>query len=79
MPVCQMGRGFELTYEEEITTLGPANFMPFYVGLNVVGQQTFCQDGRFVRKTICQDRLRRFVREKFGQDRTRCLVRTDLS
>ena len=26
------------------------------------GQQTFCQDGRFVRKTFCQDRLRRFVR-----------------
>ena len=21
-------------------------------------QQTFCQDGRFVRKTFCQDRLR---------------------
>ena len=28
------------------------------------GQQTFCQDGRFVRKTFCQDRLRRFVRNR---------------
>ena len=28
----------------------------------ICGQQTFCQDGRFVRKTFCQDRLRRFVR-----------------
>ena len=27
MPVCQMGRGFELTYEEEMTTMRPANFM----------------------------------------------------
>ena len=28
MPVRQMGRGFELTYEEEMTTMRPANFMP---------------------------------------------------
>ena len=32
------------------------------------GQQTFCQDGRFVRKTFCQDCLRRFVRKTFCQD-----------
>ena len=43
-----------------------------------VGQQTFCQDGRFVRKTFCQDRLRRFVRKTFCQDRLRRFVRTDL-
>ena len=42
------------------------------------GQQTFCQDGRFVRKTFCQDRLRRFVRKTFCQDRLRRFVRTDL-
>ena len=42
------------------------------------GQQTFCQDGRFVRKTFCQDSLRRFVRKTFCQDRLRRFVRTDL-
>ena len=35
---------------------------------NLMGQQTFCWDGRFVRKTVCLDRLRRFVREMFCQD-----------
>ena len=29
------------------------------------GQQTFCQDGRFVRKIFLKDRLRRFVRKTF--------------
>ena len=43
-----------------------------------IGQQTFCQDGRFVRKTFCQDRPRRFVRKTFCQDRLRRFVRTDL-
>ena len=39
------------------------------------GQQMFCQDGYFVRKTFCQDRLRRFVRKTFCQDRLRRFVR----
>ena len=42
------------------------------------GQQTFCQDGRFVRKTFCQDRLRHFVRKTSCQDHLRRFVRTDL-
>ena len=37
--------------------------------LKVKSQNSFCQVGRFARKTFCQDRLRHFVRKTFCQDR----------
>ena len=37
--------------------------------LKVKSQNSFCQVGRFARKTFCQDRHRHFVRKTFCQDR----------
>ena len=67
MPVCQMGRGFELTYEEEIATLGPANFMPkmsalmFWVSRHFVRMDVL-SGRRFVRTTLDVLSGKHFVR-----------------
>ena len=70
MPVCQMGRGFELTYEEEITTLGPANFMPKMSALMLWVNR------HFVRMDVLSGR--RFVRTALDVLSGRNLVRTAL-
>ena len=77
MPVCQMGRGFELTYEEEMTTMRPANFMPKMSPLILWVNRHFVRmdvlSGRFFVRTAWDvlsglTCLRHFVSNTYCQD-----------